>query len=592
MFLPFEQQQAEILLYHVDLADLHPLTEQLNAAGISRVQPLRDLQDIPLPSDGPVLLVLLAANLDPSLLVLCRRFSGLIEQGLLGLACVLEEDASGAALSTLQQAGCLDVQVQSHHRLGDDGLQRLALAARMVSERHLRLREQLNFRQKLAEQRVMEARLNYLADHDELTDLANRQAFERALGKVIEQGRHRQITHALLYLDLDRFKLHNDATGHEAGNALLRQLSNLLRQALPAEYLLARLGSDEFAVLLQATDEQEARRIAEQLRQMVATIEPDGREIVYHLGVSIGLSMILPGSIGAASQAMVQAEQACFMAKGRGGNCVHRFSMDDNALRDLHEDMHWASPIRTALAKDRLFLTYQPLLTLNTGMISHYEALVRIPAELGGNEKSAQFMLAAERLGLATQIDRWVIDSSIDFLRDNLAISLGVNLSSHAFQEPTLTDLIQQGLERTGIAPERLTFEITETAAIMNFSETRRMVDHIRELGCRFALDDFGSGFSSYHYLKHFPVDMLKIDGSFVSGMRNDLRDEAIVRSMIDIGRSLGKEVVAEFVEDADTLQRLDAMGIHHAQGYYIGMPTLEACVWKFDRDDWHKELQ
>jgi diguanylate cyclase (GGDEF)-like protein len=592
MGLTPEQQEPQIFLHHTRLADVGWLTDELNSAGMTQVQSLSDLERIPPNGIGPILLVVLTPHFQYSLIQLCHRFTHLMERGSLGLVYVLEQPADTDELAHLRDCGALDVQVQHNGVDRQEITTRLLLAAGLLRERHFRLSQEAGFRRKLAEQRVMEARLNYIAEHDELTDLANRQSFERALGKLIEQGRHRQFSHAVLYLDLDRFKLHNDATGHDAGNALLRQVANLLRTSLPSEYLLARLGSDEFAVLLQGTDEEEAKHIAEQLRQMVATIEPDGREIVYHLGVSVGVSLILPGQIGSASQALAQAEQACFVAKGRGGNCVHRFSMDDNALRDLHEDMHWANPIRTALAKNLLFLTYQPLLAVRTNKVSHYEALVRIPSDIGGNDKSAQFMLAAERLGLATQIDRWVIHSSLDFLRDNLSLSLGVNLSSHAFQEPGLVNQIELGLERTGIQPGRLTFEITETAAIMNFSETRRMVDRIRDLGCRFALDDFGSGFSSYHYLKHFPVDTLKIDGSFVSGMCSDLRDEVIVRSMIEIGRSLDKEVVAEFVEDDDTLQRLESMGIDYVQGYYIGRPTVSPSVWEFDRNGTHKEHQ
>lgn len=532
----------------------------------------------------PSILLLLAPAWQSSLLETCLRLRPLMDDAWLGVMVILQQAATVAEQQQLLDAGCLDVQSTGDDRSADFDA-RLSLVGQLLRERHCRIRQEQDFRQKLAERRVMEARLNYVAEHDELTDLANRSAFERALDRALLSGKTRQITHAVLYLDLDRFKFHNDATGHGAGNLLLQHVANRLRQVLPPEYLLARLGSDEFAVLLQGSDEREALVLAEQLRRQVAQIEPDGEQVVYHVAVSIGVALIQPGSVNGAGQALAQAEQACSIAKGRGGNCVHHFSLEDEALQHLREDLHWAGPIRAAITENRLFLAFQPILNVADGGIHHFEALVRIPATLGGNEQSAQFMLAAERLGLAQQIDRWVVSTAMDYLSRHDGISLGINLSSHAFQMPGLLSLIDDGLQRQAIDPERLTFEITETAAIMNVAATGNMVAGIRERGCRFALDDFGSGFSSYHYLKHFPVDMLKIDGSFVREMRQDRRDQAIVQSMIDIGHSLDKEVVAEFVEDAETLQQLIRMGINHAQGYYIGRPDRVPQIREFSSD-------
>lgn len=531
----------------------------------------------------PALAIIATVSLDEAFLTRCQHLQRLTEKGLVGIVVTVH----GPELDLLSQAaalesGCLDVLHTPHQQLPADTPARLQLAFRLLHEHHLRASQEQRFLDELAERRVMEARLNYIADHDELTDLANRASFERALNRTIALGQQKQITNALLYLDLDRFKLHNDAAGHISGNYLLQVVGNHLRHALPPEYLLARIGSDEFAVLLQGSDEQEAIAAAEQLRAIVAEIEPDGAQIVYHVGVSIGLTVFPPGSVTNASQALAQAEQACYVAKTRGGNTVHRFSREDEALQHLYEDMHWALPIRQALGGNHLFLAYQPILSVAESRISHYEALVRIPSNLGGDDKSARFMLAAERLGLAQQIDLWVVDNAIDFLAGNHELSLGVNLSSHAFQETSLLPRLQQKLETSAIEPERLTFEITETAAIMNFTETRRMIGQMRDLGCRFALDDFGSGFSSYNYIKEFPIDMMKIDGSFIVGLHQDPRDQAIVQSMIDIAHGLDKEVVAEFIEDADTLGMLIEMGIDYAQGYYIGKPTLSPTLRQF----------
>jgi diguanylate cyclase (GGDEF)-like protein len=523
---------------------------------------------------APVLAVLATAELDSEITERCQRFMRLSEQAWLGIVLVVY----GPELSLDDQTGitgCLDILHLPQQKSPDaDTLRRLRLAMHYLQERRLRLSQEQAYQARIAEHRVMEARLNYLASHDELTDLANRDTFEKALDKALLVGAKRQIPYALLYLDLDRFKLHNEAAGHGSGNYLLQTVANNLRGALPQEYLLARLGSDEFAVLLQGANEEEAQHTAEYLRSLTAEIEPDGDQIVYHVGVSVGLAMIRPGALSTASQALAQAEQACFVAKTRGGNAVHTFSQEDDVLQHMREDMHWAQPIRTALSRNQLFLAYQPILDVRKAEVSHYEALVRIPQQLGGDDQSARFMLAAERLGLAQQIDLWVINSAINYLSTNNDISLGINLSSHAFQESSLLPLLQEKLRTTRIAPERLTFEITETAAIMNFADTRRMVNKLREMGCRFALDDFGSGFSTYHYIKQFPIDMLKIDGSFILNINQDQQDQAIVKSMIEIAHSLGKEVVAEFIEDADTLELLTKMGIDHAQGYYIGRPT------------------
>jgi len=538
--------------------------------------------------DAPqsALAVITTDQLDGAFLEQCQRFQRLAEEGSLGIVAAVHGTApDSSALRQAHAAGCLDVIHTPAQQPPTDAFSRLHLAQRLLEERHLRLHQAQQFRTQLAERRVMEARLNYIAAHDELTDLTNRSTFEKALDRAILVGARQQIPHALLYIDLDRFKLHNDAAGHAYGNRLLQTIANRLRSALPREYPLARLGSDEFAVLLQGTDDREALRIAEQLRSLIADIEPDGEQIVYHVGISVGLAMLPPGSVTDASQALAHAEQACYVAKTRGGNAVHLFSQGDDILQHLRDDMHWSQPIRLALSSNQLFLSFQPILDIKKQNISHYEALVRIPQQLGGDDQSARFMLAAERLGLAQQIDLWVVNNAIDYLAGNGDISLGINLSSHAFQENALLPLLHEKLQSSRIAPQRITFEITETAAIMNFADTRRMVSELRELGCRFALDDFGSGFSTYHYIKQFPIDILKIDGSFIVNVTQDPQDKAIVQSMINIAHSLGKEVVAEFIEDAETLELLTRMGIDHAQGYYIGRPTVDPTARSLPND-------
>lgn len=528
----------------------------------------------------PFLAVLVTNKIDSVIIDRCQRFLRLGEQGWLGMVLAVQDAPDKLANTAAIQQGFFDViHLNDPSGINPELLQRLRLSMELLMERRMRLRQERVFNTRIAENRVVEARMHYLAHHDELTDLANREAFENALDQAIRFGVDKQLTHALLYLDLDRFKLHNEAAGHDRGNALLQIVANHLRSVLPQEYLLARLGSDEFAVLLQAVDETEATNEAELLRTTIANIEPDGNTIIYHVGISIGLAMIYPGSTSNTSQILARAEQACFVAKTRGGNAVHRFSQEDDILQNMRDDMHWAQPIRLALNNNQFFLTFQPVLDVRNSRINHFEALVRIPSNLGGDENSARFMLAAERLGLAQQIDLWVVNNAIDFLADNNDLSLGVNLSSFAFQEGAMLTLLEKKLQSSLIDPQRLTFEITETSAILSFADTRRMVSNLRDLGCRFALDDFGSGFSTYHYLKQFPIDILKIDGSFIINLKNDQQDKTIVQSMIDIAHGLGKEVVAEFIEDNETLGMLVQMGVDHAQGYYIGKPTRSPLI-------------
>lgn len=564
------------------------MVDWLRSHGASAVFELEDLADLPASlrlaydegAERPVLAVVATENLDDAALCQCSQVQRLVEQGWLGVVALVHGEAlHTAVVDAALKTGCIDVVHAPRGESCRALRARLALAWRILDERRLRIAREQMYEMQLAEHRIMEARQHHAASHDPVTDLANRRAFEKALRAAIEMGKLRGIPHALLHLDLDRFKLHNDATGHGAGDHLLLAVANLLRAALPREYLIARLGGDEFAVLLQGVDEAEAVRCAEDLCSKVSALEPDGSSIVYHVAASIGVTVFGPGGASSASHALAQAEQACYVAKTRGGNAVHRYRRDDHALQHLREDMHWSPHIRQALSEDRFFLAFQPILSVAENTISHYEALLRIPTAYGGDGESAQFMLAAERLGLAQQIDMWVVKRAVDFLAEHAHLSLGVNLSSHAFHETGLLPLLRECLEHTQIAPARLTFEITETAAIMNFAQTRRMIDEISSLGCRFALDDFGAGFSSYHYIKQFPIHMLKIDGSFIMELHHDARDRAIVQSMVDIGHSLEKAVVAEFVEDGETFRLLVDMGIDYAQGYYIGRPAAELPV-------------
>ncbi len=455
---------------------------------------------------------------------------------------------------------------------------RLLWALSLKHERDLRHSRERALMEELAGRKIMEARLEYLLDHDALTGTANRRGLEQALDQAVLDARYRRETAALLYLDLDHFKVVNDTEGHAVGDRMLIAVAEALRPELHAADLLARIGSDDFAILLRATDPAQARARAEALRRAVDELRFSSDTRGYHVSASIGVVMVEPGRITSTGEILGRADQACFIAKSRGRNQVHVFALDDrHTLHQLRSNAYWVPLIREALANRGFQLLFQPVQGLRDGRINHYEVLLRMEGQRGELLEPAEFVAVAERMGLIREIDRWVLREATELLRTlPEEIALHVNLSGHAFQDPGLLGLVRQRLRETGVNAQRITFEITETAAIADPPRTREMLQRLRALGCRFALDDFGSGFNSYGYLKQFPVDLLKIDGTFVSNLTRDPVDRVLVESMVAVAHTLGKQTVAEFVENRETLELLRRMGVDYAQGYFIGAPARE----------------
>lgn len=454
---------------------------------------------------------------------------------------------------------------------------RVIAALLLKRERDIRRWRETELEAELAERKVMEARLQYLVSHDDLTGLANRRRFEQVLETAIARLRQRRAAGALVYIDLDQFKVINDLEGHAAGDRLLMSVANILRAALQQHDILARISSDEYAVLLEDTGEAAAMKFAESLRQAIDSYRfaTDDRE--YQISASIGVLLIDPADQVTASEALARSAQACFEAKAHGRNLVHRFDHNDLETSILRAAVDWVPRIREALADNRFTMVFQPVIDLQSGDVVAYEALIRMLETDGTVITPDSFIPVAERMGLIHDIDLWVVAYALDTLHRLPpaldGISLNVNLSIHAFQDPALLTLVRDTLARTGVSAERITFEITETAAVANYEQTRSMISELRAVGCRFALDDFGTGFSSFNYLKQFPVDFLKIDGSFIRNLLNDPIDQRLVKSMIEVGRALDKRVVAEFVENAATLALLREYGIDRAQGHHIGAP-------------------
>jgi diguanylate cyclase (GGDEF)-like protein len=397
---------------------------------------------------------------------------------------------------------------------------------------------------------------------------------------VVLRARKNGCTSALLYVDLDHFKIINDAEGHAAGDRMLVEVANVLRHEIGTTGLLARISSDEYTVLVEDIPEIKGVEVAERLRHIMDQFQFTTNNHTYHIGASIGVAVIKPGDVVTASEVLARADQACYVAKTHGRNIVHLFNKEDTEMLTLRSAIHWVPLIRDALANDKFKLVFQPVMDLKGRQVSHYESLIRMVGSDGTLITPNNFIPVAEKMGLIHDIDIWVVNRAIDTLQKLPAsqrhISFGINLSGHAFQDPSLLPILKDKLEHSGVEPHRIVFEITETAAIANYAQTREMIMNIRELGCRFALDDFGSGFSSFNYIKEFPVDFLKIDGAFITNLINDPVDQTLVKSMIEIAKTLNKKIIAEFVENKTVLDLLMQYGADYAQGYFVGRPELE----------------
>ncbi|HKJ76734.1 MAG TPA: EAL domain-containing protein, partial [Gammaproteobacteria bacterium] len=433
--------------------------------------------------------------------------------------------------------------------------------------------------------------LSHHATHDSLTQLVNRREFERRLNQLLTSAREEGGEHALCYLDLDQFKVVNDTCGHLAGDRLLQQLSYLLSQRVPDKDTLARLGGDEFGLLLVDCPRECAQEILEQLLQVIRDFRFvwDGR--TFELGASVGM-VPLTADTTTGQEALSQADTACFVAKEKGRHRIEVYTPGDNEVARHHTEMHWVSRINDALEHDRLELDCQPILSLTaTGpKVERGEVLVRMRDEDGNRVSPADFIPSAERYDLMPHIDQWVIRTALDHLRRYLERTEGdpvlrcnINLSGTTLSQDGLQRFILDQVERSGVPPRLICFEITETAAIANFDQAARLIRALRRPGFRFALDDFGSGLSSFGYLKNLPVDFLKIDGSLVRNIAEDPVAHSMVSAIHAVGRAMGIETVAEFAASDAVVEELQGIGVDHAQGFALGKPVPVAEFFRTD---------
>lgn len=417
--------------------------------------------------------------------------------------------------------------------------------------------------------------LHTLAFQDPLTGLPNRRGVESRLECAVRDAQTQGRQHVFCYIDLDQFKLVNDLCGHPAGDRLLREIAQLMRAAVPAEYCLGRLGGDEFGLILFDTSLEAAQALGQAiLEQFQAFRYRHEDQHVFKIGASLGMTVIQPDTLGV-TEVMAQADKACYLAKSEGRNRVQIYQTQTR-LTQMEYEMHGVSSLLQALDEGRLLLFRQAVAAVSTPQqFDHYEILIRLRTPAGELQSPAHFLPAAEHYGLAPTIDRYVVRTLLDYLAKHpeAKTSYAVNLSGRTLAEPDFLNFVAEQLAFHQISANRLCFEITETAAINDLQSARRMVEGLRELGCRFFLDDFGSGMCSFAYLKQLPVDYLKIDGSFIRNMLTDSDDLVIVNAVAQIARDLRRQTVAEFVESDLLLERLRSIGVDYAQGYAIHVP-------------------
>jgi diguanylate cyclase (GGDEF)-like protein/PAS domain S-box-containing protein len=432
--------------------------------------------------------------------------------------------------------------------------------------------------QDVTERRQYETQLRYVADHDPLTGLLNRRSLERELNNHVARVKRYGATGAVLMIDLDNFKYYNDTQGHSAGDDLIVRIAQALQTRLRETDVLVRLGGDEFAVLLPKEEREGAAVVAQDLLELVRSKAPaplhgEARRIT----ASIGVAYFSDGDHLTGDEIMVNADLAMYEAKENGRNQFAHYSTDEHERPRLESQMKWASQITQALAENRFDLLAQPIESLQGDGPTQYELLLRMRDRHGDHIPPGTFLYVAERLGLIQEIDRWVVSRAIDMLAEQRAdgrdLRFEVNLSGHSIGDPELLELIEKRLIETGVRPDRLIFEITETAAVANITHAGAFARRLAELGCRFALDDFGAGFGSFYYLKHLPFDYLKIDGEFVRHCATNPTDRTLIAAVVQIARGMGKHTIAEFVGDQESVDILTNLGVDYGQGYFLGRP-------------------
>ena len=430
-----------------------------------------------------------------------------------------------------------------------------------------------------SEQKSAEERILYLAEHDSLTNLINRRRFREELDKRIAYALRYHEQGALLFIDLDQFKYINDSYGHQYGDEFLVDISRRLHLGLRKTDILGRLGGDEFGIIIPHTDSAQAQQVAQGLLETLREQTYNFNGTIHHASASIGIVMF-PQQGHLTNDLLAKADAAMYSAKNEGRAKYHLFNEADNELWNMQNKIHWEDRIRWALANDRFVLHFQPVARISDLTITHYEVLLRMLSQENELIPPGAFLDTAERFGLISEIDRWVLKNAIRAQAQHKAqgrkVSLAINISGRHFGSDEIYTLVNQYIEEFGADPGSIIFEVTETEAVENLTHARKFIEKLQKIGCRFALDDFGIGFSSFHYLRNLPVNFVKIDGSFVRNLHVNREDRVFIKAMVDLAKGLNITCIAEFVENAEIVNILHELGVHSGQGYYLARPEAQ----------------
>jgi diguanylate cyclase (GGDEF)-like protein len=421
------------------------------------------------------------------------------------------------------------------------------------------------------------AELRHLAEHDPLTGLLNRRRFRSLLDQYVSFRARYGGRGALIVIDIDGLKDVNDRLGHQGGDNLIRGVAAVLEERVRATDRVARLSGDEFAVLMPQTDTAGAVQLGEDLREQVAEAFSADSELGA-VTISVGVAMFGAKGEAGAEAVLVAADQAMYKAKREGRNRIALFDADPGASSAQRRAQTTSGRIREALTKNRLSLATQPIRDLASGGIERYEVLLRMPGEDGELLAAASFIEVAERSGMIQELDRWVVGRALELMgereRAGAPVSLHVNLSGATMTDLSVLEFIERRLDEGDADPARCTFEITQTARVEDYDVAAGFADRLGEFGCEVAIDDYGAGFGPFAYLKRFPFDVIKIDGTFIRDLPRNDADQLTVKAIVEIASGLGKRTIAEFVEDEDTAQMLREYGVDMAQGYHLGRPV------------------
>ncbi len=452
----------------------------------------------------------------------------------------------------------------------------------------------------ISERKMMEEKLRWQATHDHLTGLYNRRYFENYLEKEINNVKRSGIMSAVVYLDLDRFKYVNDTAGHEVGDQLLIDLSHEVNKSLRRHDIAARIGGDEFALVLKNVDASIAVNIADEIRLSISNLRVHHEDKAYHVNASFGVALMDVSDI-TAGDVMANADIACHISKRMGRNQTHLYEKSSDERNVMGSELGWSTRIKEALDKNKFVLHYQPIMRMkdvdlinlpaqdgvlwqrhlnDADKVYSYEVLIRMLDEEGGLHYPDSFLPTAERFNLMTDIDMWVLENALQAITStgelSKSIRLSINISGSTVDSDESLKKIKSLIEQYDVNPQALTFEVTETCAIANLEDANNFISELRKIGCRFSLDDFGSGFCSFSQLKNLPTDFVKIDGQFVRSMARGATDRAIVTAMNDVAHSLGRYTVAEYVESPEVVRLLKICGVDKIQGNYISVPLAE----------------